>query len=249
LLLACWAGLWIGLFSMAGTKLPSYVLPAYPALALISAAFVDRWLTNPGCVPHWLMNSAWASLIAVGIGLAIGLPLAAARYLPGDEMIGVVGLIPFVGGLAAVVFHHRRRSVPAVIAVATTAVILSVAVFGVLAVRIGRHQNSASLVSIARQLGAGDLRLATLAHPESSVVYYSGSHVERFEQPADAVRFLTEGGGDYVITGADQWSKFRDQLPPGIGVITRQPRFLKRGDVVLVGRMIETAAVSTPRLR
>lgn len=250
LLLVCWAGLWIGLFSMAGTKLPSYVLPAYPALALMSAAFVDRWLANPGCVPHWLMHSAWASLIAVGIGLAVGLPLAAARYLPGDEMIGAVGLIPFVGGLVAVVFHHRRRSKPAVIAVATTAVVLSVAVFGGLAVRVGRHQNSASLVSIARELGAGDLRLATLAHPESSVVYYSGSRVERFEQPADAVRFLTEGRGDYVITGEDRWSELRHLLPPDIGVITRQPRFLKRGEVVLVGRMIEkTAAVSTPRLR
>jgi 4-amino-4-deoxy-L-arabinose transferase-like glycosyltransferase len=249
LLLACWAGLWIGLFSMASTKLPSYVLPAYPALALMSAAFIDRWVTNPVCVPNWLMHSAWASLIAVGIGLAVGLPLAAARYLPGDEMIGVVGLIPFVGGLAAVVYHHTRRSMSAVIAVATTAVVLSVAVFGFLAVRVDRHQNSAALVAIARELGAGDLRLATLGHPESSVVYYSGSRVEQFEQPADAVRFLAEGGGDYVITGADQWNQLRDQLPPGIGVITRQPRFLKRGDVVLVGRMIETAAVSTPRLR
>jgi hypothetical protein len=164
-------------------------------------------------------------------------------------MIGVVGLIPFAGGLAAVVFHHRRRSKPAVTAVAATAVVLSVAVFGGLAVRVGRHQNSSSLVSIARELGAGDLRLATLAHPESSVVYYSDSHVERFEQPADAVRFLTEGRGDYVITGADQWRELRELLPPDIGVITRQPRFLKRGDVVLIGRMIETAAVSTPRLR
>ena len=249
LLLVCWAGLWIGLFSMAGTKLPSYVLPAYPALALMSAAFVDRWLANPGCVPHWLMHSAWASLIAVGIGLVIGLPLAAARYLPGDELIGVVGLIPFVGGLAAVVFHHRRRSKPAVISVAATAVVLSVAVFGGLALRVARHQNSASLVSIARELGAGDLRLATLAHPESSVVYYSGGHVERFEQPSDAVRFLTEGRGDYVITNGDQWSELKALLPPDIGLIMRQPRFLKRGDVVLVGRMIETAAVSTPRLR
>jgi 4-amino-4-deoxy-L-arabinose transferase-like glycosyltransferase len=250
LLLVCWAGLWIGLFSMAGTKLPSYVLPAYPALALMSAAFVDRWLASPGCVPHWLMHIAWASLIAVGVGLAVGLPLAAARYLPGDEMIGVVGLIPFVGGLVAVVFHHRRQSKPAVIAVATTAVVLSVAVFGGLAVWVGGHQNSASLVSIARELGAGDLRLATLAHPESSVVYYSGSRVERFEQPADAVRFLTEDRGDYVITSDDHWSELRELLPPGIGVITRQPRFLKRGEVVLVGRMIEkTAAVSTPRLR
>jgi 4-amino-4-deoxy-L-arabinose transferase-like glycosyltransferase len=249
LLLVCWAGLWIGLFSMAGTKLPSYVLPAYPALALMSAAFVDRWLANPACVPHWLMHSAWASLAAVGIGLGIGLPLAAARYFPGDEMIGVVGLVPLVGGLAAMVLHHRRRSLPAVGAVSAAAVVLSVVVFGYLAVRVSHHQNSASLVAIARELGASNLRLATFAHPESSVVYYSQSRVERFEEPAGAVRFLAEGRGDYVITNADRWNELKPLLPPDIGVVTRQPRFLKRGEVVLVGRMIETAAVSTPLRR
>jgi 4-amino-4-deoxy-L-arabinose transferase-like glycosyltransferase len=249
LLLACWAGLWIGLFSMAGTKLPSYVLPAYPALALVSAAFVDRWLGNPACVPHWLMHSAWASLAAVGIGLAVGLPLAAARYLPGEEMIGLVGLVPLVGGLAAIVLHQRRRSMRTIGAVSATAVVLSVAIFGGLAVRVSRHQNSASLVAIARQLEAGNLRLATFAHPESSVVYYSAARVERFDQAADAVRFLAEGRGDYVITNAERWNELKALLPPDIGVVTRQPRFLKHGEVVLVGRMIEMAAVSTPNVK
>jgi 4-amino-4-deoxy-L-arabinose transferase-like glycosyltransferase len=243
LLLVCWAGLWIGLFSIAGTKLPTYVLPAYPALALMSAAFVDRWLADPRCVPHWLMHSAWASLVAVGIGLGIALPLIAARFFPGDEWIGAVGLIPLVGGLAAMVLHHRRRPGPTIIAVCATAVLLSVVTFGGLTVRVSRHQNSASLISIARQLGAGNLRMATFAHPESSVVYYSGRRVERFEEPADAVRYLVEGRGDYVITNSEQWNELRRLLPADIGVVTRQPRFLKRGDVVLVGRMIETAAV------
>jgi 4-amino-4-deoxy-L-arabinose transferase-like glycosyltransferase len=252
LLLVCWAGLWIALFSIAGTKLPSYVLPAYPALALVSAAFLDRWLANPACVPHWLMHSAWASLVAVGIGLAIGLPLVAARFFPGDEWIGVVGLIPLVGGLAAMVLHHRRRSFPTVYAVSITAIVLSVAAFGGAAARVSRHQNSASLMSIARQLGEDKVRLATFAHPESSVVYYSGGRVERFEEPEDAVKCLTEGRIDYVITSAERWNELRPLLPPDIGVVTRQPRFLKRGDVVLVGRMIETietAAVSTPTFR
>src|SRR5690349_8315693 len=44
----CWAGLFVGFFSLASTKLPSYVLPAYPAIAIIVAVFIDRWISEPG---------------------------------------------------------------------------------------------------------------------------------------------------------------------------------------------------------
>jgi hypothetical protein len=195
------------------------------------------------------MHSAWASLVAVGVGLGIGLPMVAARYFPGDEWIGAIGVVPLMGGLAAVVLHHRRRSMPAICAVSAAAVILSAVAFGGVTARVSRHQNSASLISIAQQLGAGQLRLATFSHPESSVIYYSDRRVERFEQPDDAVRFLVDGRGDYVITNSEQWKELRPLLPPGIGVVTRQPRFLKRGDVVLVGRMVETAAMPSTTLR
>jgi 4-amino-4-deoxy-L-arabinose transferase-like glycosyltransferase len=43
---ACWIGVYVGLFSLAKTKLPSYVTPCYPALALATGCFVDRWTRN-----------------------------------------------------------------------------------------------------------------------------------------------------------------------------------------------------------
>ena len=38
--LACWAGLYVTFFTLAGTKLPSYVLPCYPALAVMTGKLV-----------------------------------------------------------------------------------------------------------------------------------------------------------------------------------------------------------------
>jgi 4-amino-4-deoxy-L-arabinose transferase-like glycosyltransferase len=243
LLLLSWAGIWIGLFSLAGTKLPSYVLPAYPALALMAAAFVDRWLSEPACVPRWLMHTAWGSLVAVGIALVIGLPLAARQFLPGEELIGLVGLIPLGGGMLAMLMFQWRRHTHAVAVVAGMAILLSVTLFAGVAVRVSRHQNSASLVEMAQRQSGHDARFATFAHPESSVVYYARSPVERYDDPVAIARFMSSLADAYVITNDDRWRELRQHLPPDVAVIARQRRFLKDGETLLLGRRLETAAV------
>ena len=42
-LATCWFGVWFLFWSLCKTKLPHYLLPAYPALALLTACFIDRW--------------------------------------------------------------------------------------------------------------------------------------------------------------------------------------------------------------
>jgi 4-amino-4-deoxy-L-arabinose transferase-like glycosyltransferase len=235
LLLVCWAGIWIGVFSLAGTKLPSYVLPAYPALALMSGAFVDRWLKQPACVPRWLMQTAWGSLAVVGIGILIALPLAARQFLPGEELISLVGLIPLIGGLVAIGLQTRGTPDRIMAAVSATAVLFSVALFAGAAMRASRHQNSAAVVEIARGEN-GRVPLATFAHPESSVVYYAADKVRRFSNAADVERFFEQSTSGYLITNSDGWDELQTHLPPDVAIVARQPRFLKRGEVLLVGR-------------
>jgi len=43
-LVACWIGVYVALFSLAKTKLPSYVTPCYPAVALLVGSFVEAWI-------------------------------------------------------------------------------------------------------------------------------------------------------------------------------------------------------------
>ncbi|MEX2141705.1 MAG: glycosyltransferase family 39 protein [Pirellulales bacterium] len=248
LLLVCWAGVWISLFSFANTKLPSYVLPAYPAVALMAAAFVDRWLAEPACVPRWLMHTAWASLVVVGVGMAVALPLAARQFLPGEELMGMVGLIPLAGGVLAMVFTQCQRPTHCVAAVTAMAILLSASLFAGVAVHVSRHQNSASLIEIAQQQSGRDVRLATFAHPESSVIYYARGRVERYDEPGAVAQFISDFNG-HVITNDDRWDELRPHLPPDVAVIARQPRFLKDGEVLLLGRRIRSAAVPRPPRR
>ena len=46
MLASCWFGVWFVFWSICKTKLPHYLLPAYPALALLTACFIDRWQTE-----------------------------------------------------------------------------------------------------------------------------------------------------------------------------------------------------------
>jgi 4-amino-4-deoxy-L-arabinose transferase-like glycosyltransferase len=249
LLLVCWAGIWIGLFSLASTKLPSYVLPAYPALALMTASFVDRWLAEPACVPRWLMHTAWGSLVVIGIGMAVGLPLAARQLLPGEELIGLSGLIPLTGGVLALILFQCRRNSQAIAAVAAMAILFSATLFAGIAVRASRHQNSESLIEMAQQQSGHDARFATFAHPESSIIYYARSRVERFDEPGAVARFISGSINGYIITNDDRWDELRSHLPADVTVVARQPRFLKDGEVLLLGRRVQTAAVPVPPRR
>ena len=44
LLLATWSLAWIGLFSFSSTKLPHYIAPAFPALAVIAGKWIADWI-------------------------------------------------------------------------------------------------------------------------------------------------------------------------------------------------------------
>ncbi|HND56456.1 MAG TPA: phospholipid carrier-dependent glycosyltransferase, partial [Pirellulaceae bacterium] len=100
ILAMCWAGVWIAAFTCAGTKLPSYITPTYPALALLSAEFLRRWANGDAAVSERWVTASLATLAVVGVGLLVGLPLAAAKFLPGDGWLGAIGLIPLLGAAA-----------------------------------------------------------------------------------------------------------------------------------------------------
>jgi 4-amino-4-deoxy-L-arabinose transferase-like glycosyltransferase len=99
--LIAWAGpIWL-VFEMLPTKLPHYVLPAYPALALMcGAALIDAFET-----PHPRVRRAARVLAIVGILALIAVTAALVTLMPGDAeadarravtaaIVGVILLIP-----------------------------------------------------------------------------------------------------------------------------------------------------------
>ena len=237
-----WAFLWIGAFSLAGTKLPSYILPAYPAGTLIGGV-------RGSLAPRTCLRAAVANdygLVCVDCGRSRHDDRAAAR---GSAISSWRGSDCSRWTDSNLWRYCRGHFAPASSICAHVggrlcdgrAFVRGGACFG--AARVSRHTNSASLIELARQDGRQGVRIGTYAHPESSVVYYARSRVERCELPAEAADFLERTSGGYLITNAERWAELQPMLPSNVTVIARQPRFLKHDEVLLVGRRTQTAAV------
>lgn len=80
LLALVWAAVYIGAFSFSGTKLAHYIVPAYPALAIIIAGWLATPHTKPLFAPFSVLWGAWGLLLA-GV-LFIATPLLMAARAP-----------------------------------------------------------------------------------------------------------------------------------------------------------------------
>ena len=113
--LLCWIAVWLVFFTIVRTKLPNYILPAYPAMALLTASFLDDWRRGRLTLPAWVMPTSLVCLALVGAGVGTGLliagdalPLAIkGRRLPGLEMGAWLGGV-FVAGAVAAAWCGRR---------------------------------------------------------------------------------------------------------------------------------------------
>ena len=177
--------MWLVFWSICRTKLPHYLLPAYPALALLTACFVDRWQSAPASIGRWALRNAWISLILVGVGMMIAVPIVTSIYLPGEEVLGLLGLIPLLGGGWCWWQTAHGRHQQAAVALAVTAVLFLTAGFGWGALRVDRHQNAKPMIAKIRADSGekGDRSnlppIATYNFFRESIVYYAGHPITR----------------------------------------------------------------------
>jgi 4-amino-4-deoxy-L-arabinose transferase-like glycosyltransferase len=110
ILLWCWVLVVFGFFSASGSKLPAYVLPVFPALAVLAARALDA------------RTLKWQSIaiipVALGAGLAIWKLGASGRYAAYAEWLVIADLAFAVCAVAALWFAWRERVGAAVLALA-----------------------------------------------------------------------------------------------------------------------------------
>ena len=258
LFVGCWVAAYFVFFSLCRTKLPNYVLPAYPALALATGVFLDRWIASPQEVSRRLVRLALGTYVCVGVGLVIVLPIVAYILLPGEALLGLVGLIPLVGGALAWRCVSRENTVirentamrenvaAAVRTLMVMGISFAVALFSVGAVRVARHQTSAEFASLVRQQLDPSPDWATLNYFEPSLVFYSGRQVRRFETVDSLNRYVATARNPVLVVRDRELAQVRAQLPDNYREIARQQRFLRRYDVVLLARTSSVARTAPP---
>jgi 4-amino-4-deoxy-L-arabinose transferase-like glycosyltransferase len=233
---ACWIGVYMALFSLAKTKLPSYITPGYPGLALVLGALVFHWRRGSAFAGPLWPRVGFGMLLAAGVALLIGLPIAARQFLPGEEWLGLIGLAPLVAGGCGWWFSRARRPVWAVRSLAACALLLMTLAFGVAAVRVSRHQQIGQLLASAAQASERAKIAGHRAH-EPSWVFYWGQPIPAIanKSPAAAAEFLQEPDA-FLLTTDRALKDLQRHLPGDVTVIARGRKFLDDHDLIMLGR-------------
>ncbi len=249
-LLAAWAIAWFGALSGAGTKLPGYLWPVYPAFAIATAQLLVDWtrgrvacldrFPDPSQAAEQLMRLAWCMLGAGGLALAVGLPLAAARLAPDAAWLGLVGLVP----LATAAVAWQRQS-----AGARTGALVATALGGCLTVAVLAAFGPAAF---SKPHGPRDLVARLAAPPQTwrwaclwnappSLVFYTGGSIERLDDAAGVAAHLRNYADARVVIDVRQQSLVSPLLPAGCDVLDRIST-LSGHDYLLLGRRTAAAA-------
>jgi len=235
-LVVAWLAAWVVPFSLAGTKLPGYVWPAYPALALAAGGFLADWTSRPAAVTDRWMRLAWVSLGGCGAVLAVGLPFALNRLAPGTEWLGAIGLVPLVGAVlawAAQSLGSRRGAAGAwaLTAAATVALIVGPGATVV--------ANTGGLRRLVTRLPATE-PVVSYGTPPASLAFYAGrvapgATVTAIDDARALGEFLALHPRAHLLVEARYQHEIDAVLPPGHRVLHAATAVPSARPLLLIG--------------
>lgn len=246
---ACWVGVYLVMFSCASTKLPSYITPCYPALALLTGVFVYRWTHGDSAVSRFWSSLSFATLGAVGVLIIVGLSIACHILLPGERIVPWIGLIPIAGAVLGYWLLRQDRMRDAGVAFAVTAIAFVATFYGFTLVRVDQHRRSDVLLTAIKQ-NSGEPEIGAYGCLEGSWVFYSGRPIDELDldqtlpqagpwkrktRPS-VTEFFGDGQDRFIITTDRRWPELKKILPNDVDVMAECPYFLEKDKLLLVGR-------------
>lgn len=186
-----------------------------------------------------MMYYGWISLGMIGAGMLFGLCLLAARTAPGQEWIGVIGLVPLLGAFAGWSCQSRGNHSKAVASLAVTAAITMILLIGVAADRISHNTGTKFLVShVAKDQNVS--RWASYQHVVPSLVFYSQKDVANLPTPI-AVRQHLRIYPDCHLLFDDMFEQDVLQiLPDGYGILGRSHHVFSSRSLLLAGPLTKS---------
>jgi len=100
LFLSLWAALPFIFFSLSSAKLPHYILPIYPPLALLTGITIERKLTTAGSRHVWPLLLSCLCLFALTLCFIVG--AWAPRLFPGAARFVLAGMSPLLRATALI---------------------------------------------------------------------------------------------------------------------------------------------------
>ena len=186
LFMLCWIGMYIIFFSVARTQLPNYVLPVFPAAAILMAW---SWAFAPDSVrQRALMWLAW-SVVVLSLGILIGGGLAVEKMGSGSGVY-ILAMLPML--LASLWWLLKRKGDLRLLLVAAMAVSMLV-LTGWSVPAIDHHKISRSLAAKATEAGFDGSELATFRYFQPSLLFYHGGRLPLLDDARQVGTWMNDG--------------------------------------------------------
>lgn len=242
LLLIIWSGLVILFFSVARTKLPTYILPAFPALALMTGAYIqsldsrhDRGGT--GRTWSWIINLIPAALFPAA--LVVGFTMRAPGLVP----YALAALPMTAAAVAGLLFNLRGQPIKG----------FRWAAFAAAAGAMGIHLLAAPALEpyrmgpevgrgIARAAGPSDAA-AEWGYFRPSIVFYAHRPVERIRSEDGIEAFLRRPGGRFLVTTEGKYRTLPGGLKDRLKVLEKGVDAVDSNKIIL---LLERTGASLP---
>ncbi|MGH7013714.1 MAG: ArnT family glycosyltransferase [Stellaceae bacterium] len=221
-LLAWIVPFWVAL-ELVPTKLPHYILPVLPALALLGA----HALFNADAGPRGLRLVVAALWTLATLALAAGLALASPLLGAGLSPVGIAAALFALGGGAALLWRYWSAPRPALAAgAALLAVIVVAPGFGRIVPSLDPIWLSRSAAAlVARERPAGSAPVAVVGYDEPSLIFLLGTATEPLDAAAAAHYLATTRDGLALVETRDD-----DAFRSALTALGRAPRPLGHVD-------------------
>lgn len=199
---------WI-VFEAVPTKLPHYVMPLYPAIAIVTVMAIGRAFVGPH---RPLAKIATVLIPFIPVGLLVGLCVVAWHF---DHTLPYRALPALILSSGLALFAWRLFVTDRVIACLGTsfvsAILLSIGVFGFAQLDLRSLKISPRLAEVAHDIGCAEPLVATLGYREPSLVFLAGTNLDMLETGEEAAAFLAKGGCRLVFVDKRFDGDFRNE--------------------------------------
>jgi 4-amino-4-deoxy-L-arabinose transferase-like glycosyltransferase len=192
-----WTTVVIGFFSFSQTKIPTYVLAAFPPLLAMAAAYINELLTQRVATPRAIEFAAtgWTMLAAaIAIGGAVWLVIES----PSSWMRMLLAAPAVMIALAT----WRSAHDPKILFTAVTgsSLALVVMVYGAAADAVNARESQLPAARLVREYLPGHAVISSYRVAPHALAFYAARPVRRAEDPESAVPELVAGAEAALLT-------------------------------------------------
>jgi len=191
-------------FELVMTKLPHYVLPLYPAIAILIAGVIDARALSRKPFLEW--GTIWWFVVPMVAGVAGVVALAVIGRQFGLLVWPLMGAAAVLGFLAWRLYEADGAEHALLRAVAA-AILIAIATFGLIVPSLGQLFPSPLLARILRESGCAQPEAAAVGYQEPSLVFLAGT-ATRLADAAGAAEFLRGGECRFAFVEAREERSF-----------------------------------------